>query len=154
MPQRTITGLQDLQSLVGQEVGVSDWLTITQEMIDGFSNITGDHQWIHTDVERAKKESPFGTTIAHGFLTLSLMSQLHAQAVKLRQDYKMAINYGFNRIRFPCPVPSGARIRTRSRLQSLEEVSGGLQLVWAMTVEIDGQEKPAVAAEWLTRLYH
>jgi acyl dehydratase len=153
MPQRVVEGIEELKGLVGQEVGISDWFTVTQTMIDAFADVTGDRQWIHLDVERAQKESPFGTTIAHGFLTLSLLTHLHTQAVQLRHDYRMTINYGLNRVRFTAPVPSGSRVRARSVLQSLEEVRGGIQLTWIITVEIEDKPRPALVAEWLGRLY-
>ena len=102
---------------------------------------------------RARAESPYGTTIAHGFLTMSLVSHLHAQAVRIEGDFARRINYGFNRVRFPAAVPAGARIRTHSTLQALDEIDGGVQLTWAVTVEIEGQSRPALVAEWLTRLY-
>lgn len=114
MPPRTIEGVDELRKLVGQEVGTSDWLTVTQDMIDSFSDVTRDKQWIHVDVPRAASESPFGTTIAHGFLTLSLLSHLHGQAVRVVGDQKMTINYGLNRVRFPNPVRVNSRIRAAS----------------------------------------
>jgi acyl dehydratase len=150
---RVITTIEELKSLVGQEAGVSDWLTVTQELINAFAETSGDHQWIHVDVERARAESPYGTTIAHGFLTLSLLSQLHAQAVQIQAGFSRAINYGLNRVRFPAPVPAGSRIRSHSTLQALEEIDGGWQLTWAVTVEVEGLPKPALVAEWLGRLY-
>jgi acyl dehydratase len=149
---RVIEGIDELQSLAGQEIGVSDWIEVTQPMIDSFAETTGDRQWIHTDPERAARESPFGATIAHGFLTLSLLSRLKSQAVSVR-GIKMAINYGLNRVRFPSPVRSGARIRGRFTLQSVEPIEGGVQTVVAGTVEIEGERKPAVAAEWVLRYY-
>lgn len=149
---RVIEGIDELQSLAGQEIGVSDWIEVTQGMIDSFAETTGDRQWIHTDPERAARESPYGRTIAHGFLTLSLLSRLKSQAVSVR-GIKMAINYGLNRVRFPSPVRSGARIRGRFTLQSVEPIEGGVQTVVAGTVEIEGERKPAVAAEWVLRYY-
>jgi acyl dehydratase len=148
---RVIEGVAELKSLVGQQVGISDWFSATQEHINAFAEVTGDRQWIHVDTERARSESPFGTTIAHGFLTLSLLSHLHAQAVQVRGDFKMAINYGLNRVRFPSPVPAGSRVRAHSTLQSVEEVPGGLQVVWVVTIEIEGNSKPALVAEWVIR---
>jgi len=148
---RVIEGIAELKSLVGQHVGTSDWFTVTQEQIKAFAEVTGDRQWIHVDSERARTESPFGTTIAHGFLTLALLSHLHGQAVQVRDDFKMAINYGLNRVRYPAPVPSGSRIRTHSTLQSVEDVPGGIQVVWIVTVEMEGNTKPALVAEWLIR---
>lgn len=152
MPTRTIAGPEELKTLVGQEVGVSDWFTVSQALIDGFAKLTHDRQWIHCDVDRARKESPSGGTIAHGFLTMALLSHLKAQAVKI-DGFRMSINYGFNRVRFPAPVPAGARIRLRSTLQNVDDVPGGVQVTWGVTMEIEGQAKPALAAEWLGRLY-
>ena len=153
MPTRVIAGVAELKSLVGQEIGVSDWFVISQSLIDAFAELTKDWQWIHCDPDRAKKESPVGQTIAHGFLTMALLSHLKAQVAKIDGDFKMSLNYGFNRVRFPAPVPSGSRIRLHSTLQSVHDVHGGIQVCWAVTVEIEGQPKPALAAEWLGRLY-
>jgi len=153
MPTRTIDGVEQLRSLVGQEVGRSDWLEVTQGMIDAFAEVTGDHQWIHVDRERARRESPFGTTIAHGFLTLSLITRLHAQAVCVEGERKMGINYGLNRVRFPNPVRSGSRVRARSAVRSVEDFPGGVQVTWLVTVDLEGEEKPALVAEWVGRLY-
>jgi acyl dehydratase len=143
----------ELRGLVGQEVGVSDWFPVAQERINAFAEVTEDRQWIHCDAERARAESPYGTTIAHGFLTLSLLSHLLPQAVRVRGPFSRAINYGLNRVRFPAAVPAGGRIRARCTLQALEEVPGGLQLTWAVTVECEGQSKPVMVAESLSRLY-
>jgi acyl dehydratase len=153
MPARTIDSLDELRSKIGQEVGTSEWTQVTQPMIDTFADVTGDHQWIHSDTERAGRESPFGTTIAHGFLTLSLISHLQAQSVQLNGTHKMGINYGLNRVRFPHPVPAGSRIRTHSVLKSVDDFDGGVQITWQVTVEVEGIEKPALVAEWVTRLY-
>jgi acyl dehydratase len=152
MSTRTISGVEELKSLVGQEIGVSDWFEVSQSRINAFADATEDHQWIHIDTERAK-DSPFGTTIAHGFLTLSLLPHLAAQAYKVQGNIKMGINYGLNRLRFVSPVPSGSRVRARFTLQALEDVPGGAQLTLAVTVDIDGGAKPALVAEWLTRYY-
>ena len=152
MSPRVIDGLESLRGLVGQEVGVSDWLEVLQAKIEAFADVTGDRQWIHVDAQRAQAESPYGTTIAHGFLTLSLVSQLHGRAVRI-SGFTRAINYGLNRLRFPAAVLSGARIRTHSTLEAVEEIDGGVQLTWAVTVEVEGQAKPALAAQWLVRLY-
>ena len=149
MKPRIVNGIEELKSLTGREVGVSDWVTITQEMIDRFADVTGDHQWIHVDVERAKRETPFGSTIAHGFLTVSLLPQLSQQAVNVQGDFKMRINYGFNRLRFVSPVRSGSRIRARFTAQNVTDN----EVTWLVTVVVEGQEKPAVVAEWLGRFY-
>lgn len=153
MPLRIISGIIELRGLVGQEIGVSDWFDVPQALVDAFAEVTGDRQWIHLDRERARLESPYGTTVAHGFLTLALLSQLHGQAVQVRGDFTRAINYGLNRVRFPAPLLTGSRIRTHSTLQTVEEVPAGVQLTWAVTVEVEGQPKPALVAEWLVRLY-
>jgi len=153
MPAREITTLEELRSLTGQEVAVSDWFEVTQERINMFAEATGDHQWIHVDVERAKTESPYGTTIAHGFLTLSLLSYLMSETVKIKLPVKMGINYGLNKVRFPSAVTAGSKVRARAALQSLEEIPGGRQLVWNITVEREGADKPCCVAEWLVRYY-
>ena len=150
---RIIETIEELRSLIGLEVAVGDWFTVDQARIDAFADATGDHQWIHQDVERAKTESPFGRTIAHGFLTLSLLSSLSHDCFDIRGDFKMRINYGLNRVRFPAPVLSGARIRPHFTLQSLEQFDEGYQAVWAVNMEVEGGRKPALYAEWVVRLY-
>jgi acyl dehydratase len=150
---RIVESIEELRSLIGQEVAVGEWLAVEQSRIDLFADATGDHQWIHLDVTRARTESPYGGTIAHGFLTLSLLSQLSRQCVEIRGDFKMRINYGLNRVRFPAPVAAGARIRPRFRLLALEEIDDGYQVVWAVTIEAEGSRKPVLYAEWLVRLY-
>ncbi|HXG66595.1 MAG TPA: MaoC family dehydratase [Blastocatellia bacterium] len=153
MAARIIEGIEGLKTLIGQEVGQSDWVEITQERVNAFADATEDHQWIHVDVERAKTDSPFHTTIAHGFLTLSLLPHFAAQAVKVQGDFKMGINYGLNRLRFPSPVPVGSRLRARFTLQAVEDVPSGAQITWVVTVEVEGAQKPCLAAEWLVRYY-
>ena len=153
MPQRIIDGALELQGLVGQEVGLSDWFTVTQVRINGFAEVTEDRQWIHCDADRARAESPYGTTIAHGHLTLSLLSHLLSQAVWVSGPFSRIINYGLNRVRFPAAVPAGGRIRARCTLQSAEEVPGGFQIAWVVTMECEGQPKPVMVAESLSRLY-
>lgn len=148
--------VQGLKSKIGQETHVSSWLTITQERIDRFAEATGDFQWIHTDPERARKESPYGTPIAHGFLTLSLIPSLTGSVEASKKEFpemKLAVNYGLNRVRFPNPVKVGSQIRARTELIHVEEVSGGVQMVKKITVEIEGEAKPACVAETVTRLY-
>jgi acyl dehydratase len=154
MPPRIIKGIEELKGLVGQEIATSEWVEISQMQIDAFADLTEDHQWIHLDVERAETDSPFHTTIAHGFLTLSLLSQFASKAVKVEGDFKMGINYGLNRVRFPSPVPSESRVRARFALQSVEDIDGGSQITWAVTVEVEGASKPSLVAEWLVRYYH
>jgi len=146
---RVINGLEELRQLTGQEVGVSDWIEVSQDMINRFADLTGDHQWIHVDVERARKDTPFGNTIAHGFLTVSLLSQMSARTIEVRGDFKMRINYGFNRLRFVSPVPAGSRIRGHFTPQHVTEN----EVTWQVTVELEGATKPALVAEWLGRFY-
>jgi acyl dehydratase len=148
----TVVGLSDLAALVGQEVGVSGWLDITQARIDAFADATGDRQWIHVDVERARAETPFGTTIAHGFLTLSLVSALMRDAVTM-DGPRMTLNYGLNRVRFVSPVPAGSRIRARVVLGRCDDVGDSVQATWNVTIEREGGEKPCVVAEWIVRYY-
>ena len=148
-----IQDVEKLREWVGREVAVSDWLEVSQARIDQFAEATGDRQWIHTDAERARRESPYGTTIAHGFLTLSLTSFLMAQTITFRRRPRMGINYGLNRVRFPAAVPSGARVRARLALRALEDVAGGVQATWGVSVECEGAEKPCCVAEWLVRYY-
>jgi acyl dehydratase len=146
-------GVAELQRLVGQEVGVSDWFTLTQERINAFAEVIEDRQWIHCDADRARAESPYGTTIAHGYLTLSLLGHLVSQVVRVSGPFSRSINYGLNRVRFPAAVPAGGRIRARCTLQAAEEVPGGLQVTWVVTMECEGQPKPVMVAESLARLY-
>jgi acyl dehydratase len=153
MAARTIGSIEELKGLVGQEVGVTDWFEVTQSRISSFAEATEDRQWIHIDAGRARTESPYKNTIAHGFLTLSLISHLAKQAVQIGGSFKMGINYGLNRVRFPAPVPSGSRIRGRYGLKSLEEIDGGVQITWDVTVEVEGAQKPSLVAEWLVRQY-
>jgi acyl dehydratase len=148
----TIASLAELRTCAGQEVGTSDWLDVDQKRISAFADATGDHQWIHVDPERSATETPFGTTIAHGFLTLSLISALMRNVVSIG-GVRMTINYGLNRVRFVSPVPSGSRIRARVALASVEDVHDGVQATWRVTVERDGGERPCLAAEWLVRYY-
>ena len=149
---RVIKTLDELQGFAGREIAVTDWLEITQERINQFADATDDHQWIHTDAERAQRESPYGTTIAHGFLTLSLVPQFLKEAVQL-QDLRMAINYGLNRVRFPSAVLAGSRIRAHIVLQSMRDVSDSTEAVFSITVESEGSDKPCCVAEWLARYY-
>lgn len=144
--------LEELAGKVGQEVVVSDWLEITQERINLFAEATGDHQWIHVDTQRARRESPFGATIAHGFLTLSLLSWFANESLEFGNS-RMGVNYGCNRLRFTAPVKSGSCLRARFRLKTCEPIDGGVQLVWDITMECEGESKPALVAEWLTRRY-
>jgi acyl dehydratase len=142
--------MSSFPDLIGQELGPSEWLEVDQERIDRFADATGDHQWIHVDPERAA-EGPFGTTIAHGYLTLSLLPILMKDALDLT-GYRMGINYGVNKVRFPSPVPSGSRVRATFTVQSVEEVPGGEQGVVLAVVEREGDDKPVCVAELVTRV--
>ena len=143
--------LAGLKAAVGTEIGVSDWIPITQERIDRFAEATGDHQWIHTDPERAAK-GPFGTTIAHGYLTLSLLPVI-GEGMLVVEGVTMGVNYGTNKVRFPAPVPVGSRVRGRVSLSDVSDVEGGVQIVTVVTVEVEGGGKPACVAESVSRLY-
>ena len=147
----TADSLQELRESVGKPLGVSPWHQITQSQVDLFAEATGDHQWIHVDPERAR-QGPFGGTIAHGYLTLSLLPMLLKDMVRL-PSVGLAVNYGLNRVRFVSPVPVGSRVRAAAGLQAVTDVEGGVQLVLAVTVEIEGRDKPACVAETVTRLY-
>ncbi len=151
------TALADLQSKVGQETHVGPWLTIDQARINAFADATLDHQWIHVDVERASRESPFGGPVAHGYLTLSLLPHLTNRVNPDKPLYpglRLAVNYGLNRVRFPHPVAAGSRVRAHTELISVEEVAGnGLQLINKVTIEIENAAKPACVAETVSRLY-
>jgi len=148
----TVVNLTDLGSLVGQEIATSDWIAITQDRINAFADATDDHQWIHVDTERASAETPFGTTIAHGFLTLSLVSALMRDAVTVAGPL-MTLNYGLNRVRFVSPVPSGSHIRARVVLAGIDDMGDSLQATWNVTIEREGAGKPALVAEWIVRYY-
>ena len=149
--------LADLQSKVGAQPGVGGWFTVTQEMINGFADATLDHQWIHVDVERTARESPFGAPVAHGFFTLSLIPHLTGMVEPDKPQYPgiaLTVNYGLNRVRFPHPLLAGSRIRAHTQLQSVEEVRGnGLQMIHNVTVEVEDVEKPTCVAEMVSRLY-
>ena len=144
-----MSSIRDLERRVGEEVGVSPWVQVTQERIDTFAKAIDDFQWIHVDRARAQA-SPFGGTIAHGFLTLSLLSRLLRDAVEIR-GATLGINYGLNRVRFTGPVPAGSRVRARFRLAAVEDIAQGVQTTWNVTVEREGEAKPVLVAEWLTR---
>jgi acyl dehydratase len=150
----TIHGVQELETLVGRETGVGPWFTVTQDLVSRFAELTGDTQWIHTDPVRAQAESPFGTTVAHGFLTLALISRLVREAVDLQGDFKLGVNYGFNRLRFPAPVPVGSRIRARVTLNALQQSADHIEIAWGITIEIEHNARPALVAEWLVRKYY
>jgi len=142
-----------LKEYLGKEIGVSEWLTISQERIEEFAEATEDRQWIHLDRERAEKESPYGTTIAHGFLTLSLISRFMKDVLQVRGRTGMTVNYGLNRVRFPTPVRAGSRIRARVVLLNVKAVPGAYEITFSVTVESEGGEKPCCVAESIMRYY-
>jgi acyl dehydratase len=148
----TVNGIEELKALVGETVGPSDWREVTQAAIDRFAEISGDDQWIHVDVERAKSESPFGTTVAHGNLTLSMIDGFRSSLLE-SSGFKMGVNYGWNKVRFPAPVPAGSRIRASIEILSVDEVGGGwFQITQKWTVEVEGAEKPCCVAESVGRV--
>jgi acyl dehydratase len=148
-----VNSIVELEKRVGEEVGVSPWIEITQERIDTFARAIDDYQWIHVDRQRAK-DSPFGGTIAHGFLTLSLLSHLLERTFSFTER-RMGVNYGLNRVRFTAPVPSGSRVRARFTLQKFERLAdGGIQVTWSTLLEREGADKPVLVAEWLGRHYY
>jgi acyl dehydratase len=148
---RTITGLEELKAAEGEKLGTSGWHEVTQKDIDTFADVTGDHQWIHVDTERAK-ETPFGGTIAHGYYTLSLGPKLNNEVFEL-EGFTFALNYGLNKVRFPAPVPIPARVRAGARIKELTDIPGGAQVVFEVTFEREGGEKPVCVAETVVRVY-
>ena len=148
----TINGPEELKSWEGKELGVTEWMTVSQERINQFADATGDHQWIHVDVERAKKESPMGGPIAHGYLTLSLLPMLGSEVLRVSGTTR-GINYGSDKVRFTNMVPVGSKVRLRQKCLSVEPKAGGKQMKMEATVEIEGQERPALVAESITVLY-
>ena len=152
MKATQFAGIEDARARVGQEVGVSDWMLIDQERVNAFAEVTGDQQWIHVDVERARRESPFGGPIAHGYLTLSLLAKFASECFEVG-GIKLAVNYGLNRVRFASPVKVGSRVRARFILAEVDDIPGGAQMVWQAVIEIEGGDKPACAAEMVTRWY-
>ena len=152
MKSTRFTGIDDAKAKLGQEIGLSDWMLIDQERVNVFAQVTGDEQWIHVDVERAKRESPFGGPIAHGYLTLSLLAKFAGECIEV-EGIKLAVNYGLNRVRFASPVNVGSRVRARFVLAQVEDIAGGAQVIWQVTIEIEGKEKPACAAEMVVRWY-
>ena len=148
----TIDNLRGLSEHIGEEIATSEWIEITQARVDAFAETTEDRQWIHTDPARAARDSPYGTTIAHGFLTLALVSRMARTAMSFPTS-RMAVNYGVNRVRFVSAVPVGSRVRARFSPQTVEAIEGGVPVTWKATVERDGGSKPACVAEWIVRYY-
>ncbi len=148
-----VEGIEGLKGLLGEQIGPSEWREVTQEDINAFADLSGDHQWIHTDVERAKNESPFGTTVAHGNLTLSMIDGMRLELLS-SSGFKLGVNYGWNRVRFPAPVPAGSRIRATAEVTDVEDVGGGWwQVVTRFTVDVEGSDKPACVADSVGRVF-
>ena len=147
----TVNGIEEMKALQGRQIGPSDWREVSQDLIDTFADVSGDHQWIHVDAERAKEESPFGTTVAHGNLTLSMIDGFRKDLVQ-SGGFKLGVNYGWNKVRFPAPVPTGSRVRASVEVVSVDDVGGGwVQVVQRFTVEVEGSEKPACVADSVGR---
>ncbi len=153
MPALVIETSDALKAYVGKEIGVSEWLAVTQQRISQFAEATEDRQWIHMDSDRAKRESPFGVTIAHGFLTLSLISRLIKDVIQFNGGARLTINYGLNRVRFPSPVRQGSKIRGRFTLLSFQDRGEAQEAIFAVSVECEGNEKPCCVVEWIVRFY-
>ena len=153
MPPLVINDPQSLKEFVRREIGVTEWFPVTQERIERFAEATEDRQWIHLDRARAKKESPYGDTIAHGFLTLSLLSHLMKEAIQVQSGVRLAVNYGLNRVRFPAAVRADSRIRARIALLELKEISDAAEATYSVTIENEGSAKPVCVAEWIVRYY-
>ena len=152
MAKRTINGIEELKALAGQDLGSSDWVEIDQGTIQAFADATGDQQWIHVDVERAQKESPFGGPIAHGLLTLSIGPKLMFDVFEMT-GVAGGLNYGYGKVRFPAPLPVGSKVRMRMQLQNVEDIPGGAQITMLLTFEREGGDKPVCVAESLSRVY-
>ncbi len=153
MPPLVIETPRSLSDFVGREIAVTDWFTVTQDRIQQFAEVTEDRQWIHVDRKRAQRESPYGTTIAHGFLTLSLVSHFMREAIEIRSGVRMGINYGLNRVRFPSPVRSDSQVRARVRVHSVKELPDAVEATFAIAVEGQDSDKPHCVAEWIVRYY-
>ena len=146
-----VQGIEGLKALIGKEIGPGEWREVTQDQIDAFADLSGDHQWIHVDAERAKRESPFGTTIAHGNLTLSMIDGFRLDLIS-SSGFALGVNYGWNKVRFPAPVPVGSRVRAKAEVMSVDDVGGGWwQVVTKFTVELEGSDKPCCVAESVGR---
>lgn len=151
-PVLEVTSAAQLEALVGTEVAVSPWMDIPQQRVNMFADATSDHQWIHVDPVRCERESPFGAPVAHGFLTLSLLPAMFESAIAMR-NFRMVLNYGLNKVRFPAPVPVGSQVRARMVLQAVDAIEGGSQIVWDVSVEREGGTKPVCVAEFVMRCY-
>lgn len=153
MPPLVVETPFSLRGFVGREITTTEWFSVTQDRIEQFAATTEDRQWIHVDPERTLRDSPYGTTIAHGFLTLALLSQFLQQAIQIGSGVRMSVNYGLNRVRFPSPVPAGSRIRARFTLRSLKDIADGVEATFSAVIESENSEKPCCVAEWVIRYY-
>ena len=153
MPPLVVENLHSLAGFVGREIGTTEWFTVAQDRIQRFAEITEDRQWIHVDSERAQRDSPYGITIAHGFLTLALLSHFLRQAIQIGSGVRMSVNYGLNRVRFPSPVPAGSRIRAHFTLQALKDIADGMDAIFSVIIDVENSEKPCCVAEWVIRYY-
>jgi acyl dehydratase len=153
MPLLVVETPDSLSHFVGREIATTEWFSVTQDRIQQFAEVTEDRQWIHVDRERAAQNSPYGATIAHGFLTLSLLSQFLRQAIQIGSGVRMSVNYGLNRVRFPSPVPADSRIRARFTLQAVKDIADGVEATFSVVIEGENSEKPCCVAEWVIRYY-
>jgi acyl dehydratase len=153
MPPLLVETPLSLRGFVGREITTTEWFSVTQDRIEQFAATTEDRQWIHVDPERAQRDSPYGTTIAHGFLTLALFSHFLQQAIQIGSGVRMSVNYGLNRVRFPSPVPAGSRIRARFTLRALKDIADGVEATFSAVIESENSEKPCCVAEWVIRYY-
>jgi acyl dehydratase len=153
MPPLVVEDPHSLRDFVGREIQTTEWLSVTSDRIQQFAETTEDRQWIHVDPERAQRDSPYGTTIAHGFLTLSLLSHFLQQAIQIGSGVRMSVNYGLNRVRFPSPVPAGSRVRARFTLQAIKHIADGVEATFSVVIEGENSEKPCCVAEWVIRYY-
>ncbi len=154
MPLLVVETPHSLRRFVGREIATTEWFSVTQDRIQQFAEVSEDRQWIHVDRERAEQNSPYGATIAHGFLTLSLLSQFLRQAIQIGSGVGMSINYGLNRVRFPSPVPADSRIRARFTLRAVKDIAGGVEATFSVVIEGEKSAKPCCVAEWVIRYYH
>jgi acyl dehydratase len=153
MPLLVVETPHSLRRFVGREIATTEWFSVSQDRIQQFAEATEDRQWIHIDRERAEQKSPYGTTIAHGFLTLSLLSQFLRQAIQIGRGVRMSVNYGLNRVRFPSPVPADSRIRARFTVQAVNDIADGVEATFSVVIESENSEKPCCVAEWVIRYY-
>jgi len=153
MPPLVLENLYSLAGYVGREIGTTEWFSVTQDRIQQFAETTEDWQWIHLDRERAQRDSPYGTTITHGFLTLALLSHFLRRCIQIQSGVRMTVNYGLNRVRFPSPVPAGSRIRAHFTLRAFKDIAGAVEATFSVVIDRENSEKPCCVAEWVIRYY-